>query len=182
MLWTLHASRCSPVLWNDDWDSSPIVIGDYLVEGSESSRFWVIKLNRTTDAAGLVQVAPEVVFTTPVWDQEVARRRTATRSRRSRARSPSTEDTAYFGTSAGLIWGFDLSRPRATGPPPEPVFRFYTGGDNDATVVVDDEGMLYVAGEYDRNLHRAREVGQLTKLDPSNPTNPIVWKLDDHRR
>ena len=46
-------------------------------------------------------------------------------------------------------------------------------------MVVDDEGMLYVASQYDRDLARAREVGQLTKIDPSNPANPIVWKLDD---
>jgi outer membrane protein assembly factor BamB len=45
--------------------------------------------------------------------------------------------------------------------------------------VVDDEGMLYIAGQYDRNLQRARDVGQLTKIDPSNTVNPIVWKVDD---
>ena len=70
VLWTLDSESVGPVLWNDDWDASPLVIGDYLVEGSESSRFWVIKLNRSTDAAGLVQVDPEVVFTTEAWDQE----------------------------------------------------------------------------------------------------------------
>ncbi|MGV3759910.1 MAG: PQQ-binding-like beta-propeller repeat protein [Actinomycetota bacterium] len=177
VLWTLHADAVQPVIWNDDWDASPIVIGDYLVENSESGRFWVIKLNRTTDAAGLVQVAPEVVFTTPVWDQEVLNLNGDTVA--SAESSPAIHgDTAYLGTSAGLIWGFDLSG-LDDGIDPAPVFRFWTGGDNDATVVVDDEGMLYVAGQYDRNLQRARDVGQLTKLDPSNPENPIVWKIDD---
>jgi outer membrane protein assembly factor BamB len=177
VLWTLHADAVQPVIWNDDWDASPIVIGDYLVENSESGRFWVIKLNRTTDAAGLVQVAPEVVFTTPVWDQEVLSLNGDTVA--SAESSPAIHgNTAYLGTSAGLIWGFDLSG-LEDGVTPEPVFRFWTGGDNDATVVVDDEGMLYVAGQYDRNLQRARDVGQLTKLDPSNPTDPIVWKIDD---
>ncbi len=84
------------------------------------------------------------------------------------------EDTAYFGTSAGLIWGYDLS-PLRTGGDPTPTFRFYTAGDNDPSPVIDDEGMLYIAGEFDRDLPRAREVGQLTKVDPSNTTNPIVW-------
>src|SRR3546814_5750397 len=52
VLWKLHAEEIGPTLWNDDWDSSPIIIDDYMIVGSESSRFWVIKLNRTTDAAG----------------------------------------------------------------------------------------------------------------------------------
>jgi outer membrane protein assembly factor BamB len=177
VLWTLDSESVGPVLWNDDWDASPIILGDYLIEGSESSRFWVIKLNRTTDAAGLVQVAPEVVFTTEAWDQEVLNiNGDDTASVESSAAV--YEDTVYFGTSAGLIWGYDLSGLRS-GEPPKQVFRFFTGGDNDASVVVDDEGMLYVASQYDRSLDRAREVGQLTKIDPSNPTNPIVWKLDD---
>jgi outer membrane protein assembly factor BamB len=46
-------------------------------------------------------------------------------------------------------------------------------------VVIDDEGYLYAASQYDRNLPRAREVGQLTKLDPANAAAPIVWKIDD---
>ncbi len=173
VLWTVHAESVAPNLWNDDWDSSPIVLGDYLVEGSESSRFWVIKLNRSYDAAGLVQVAPEVVFTTPVWDQEVL---AANGDEHASVESSIAvyEDTAYFGTSAGLIWGYDLS-PLRTGGDPTQVFRFYTAGDNDPTPVVDDEGMLYVAGEFDRDLPRAREVGQLTKLDPRNTVNPVLW-------
>jgi outer membrane protein assembly factor BamB len=88
------------------------------------------------------------------------------------------QDTAYFGTTAGLVLGYDLST-LGEGGTPEKVFRFFTGGDNDASVVVDEEGMLYVASQYDRDLARAREVGQLTKLDPSNAPNPIVWKVDD---
>ena len=59
------------------------------------------------------------------------------------------ENTAYFGTSAGLIWGYDISG-LDEGKQPNPVFRFYTAGDNDATPIVDDEGMLYVAGQNDR--------------------------------
>ncbi|MDP1818358.1 MAG: PQQ-binding-like beta-propeller repeat protein [Acidimicrobiales bacterium] len=177
VLWTLDSESVGPVLWNDDWDSSPIVLGDYLVVGSESSRFWVVKLNRTTDRAGLVQVAPEVVFTTEAWDAEVL----ASNGDEVASVESSVavhEDTVYFGTSAGLILGYDL-RGVATGRPPRKVFRFYTGGDNDASVVVDEDGYLYVASQYDRDLDRAREVGQLTKLDPSNTVKPIVWKLDD---
>jgi len=59
------------------------------------------------------------------------------------------------------------------------VFRFYTAGDNDASIIADDEGMLYVAGQFDRVTDRAREVGQLTKLDPSKPDDPIVWTYNE---
>jgi outer membrane protein assembly factor BamB len=177
VLWTLDSEAVGPVLWNDDWDASPLIVGDYLIEGSESSRFWIIKLNRTTDDAGLVQVDPEVVFTTEAWDQEaLAANGDETASVESSAAMYG--DTVYFGTSAGLMWGYDLSG-LEDGDPPREVFRFYTGGDNDASVVVDEEGMLYVASQYDRDLQRARDVGQLTKLDPSNPADPVVWKLDD---
>ncbi|MGQ0434268.1 MAG: outer membrane protein assembly factor BamB family protein [Microthrixaceae bacterium] len=174
VLWTLHSESVSPNLWNDDWDSSPIILGDYLVTGSESSRFWVIKLNRSYDkVTKQVRVAPAVVFTTPVWDQEVL---AANGDEHASVESSIAvfEDTAYFGTSAGLIWGYDLS-PLRTGGMPKQSFRFYTAGDNDPSPVIDDEGMLYVAGEYDRPVARAREVGQLTKLDPKNLTNPVVW-------
>lgn len=178
VLWTLDSESVPPNLWNDDWDSSPLVLGDYLIEGSESSRFWVIKLNRSYDrATGLVQVAPEVVFTTPVWDQEVL---AANGDEHASVESSIAvyRDTAYFGTSAGLIWGYDLS-PLRDGGVPRQVFRFYTAGDNDPSPVVDDEGMLYIAGEFDRDLPRAREVGQLTKLDPSNTVDPVVWAFNE---
>ena len=177
VLWMLDAESVGPTLWNDDWDSSPIIIGDHMIVGSESSRFWVIELNKSYDDAGLVQVAPEVVFTTEAWDQE------ALSSNGDEVASVESsvaiyEDTAYFGTSAGLIWGYDLSG-LDDGETPSVTFRYYTGGDNDASVVVDDEGMLYIGGQYDRDLARAREVGQLTKLDPSKPDDPLVWKVDD---
>ncbi len=178
VLWTLDSESVPPNLWNDDWDSSPIVVGDYLVVGSESSRFWVIKLNRSRDPlTGKVRVNPNVVFTTPVWDEEVL---AANGDHHASVESSVAiyRDTAYFGTSAGLIWGYDLS-PLRRGADPRQVFRFYTAGDNDPSVVVDDTGMLYVAGEFDRDLPRAREVGQLTKLDPRNKVNPVVWAFTE---
>lgn len=178
VLWSLDSESVPPNLWNDDWDSSPIVLGDYLVEGSESSRFWVIKLNRSYDPlTGLVRVNPKVVFTTPVWDQEVL---AANGDEQASVESSVAiyKDTAYFGTSAGLIWGFDLS-PLRRGGLPKQVFRLYTAADNDPTVVVDDKGMLYVAGEFDRDLPRAREVGQLAKINPHNAANPVVWTFTE---
>ena len=63
---------------------------------------------------------------------------------------------------------------------PQQVFRFYTAGDNDASLVADDEGFLYAAAQNDRPEHpRTQEVGQLQKLDPAKPDNPIVWTFQE---
>ncbi|MDQ2650123.1 MAG: PQQ-binding-like beta-propeller repeat protein [Actinomycetota bacterium] len=179
VLWTLDSESRGPVLWNDDWDSSPIILDDHMIVGSESSRFWVIKLNRSVDAQGLVQVAPEVVFSTPAWDSQAI---SANGDEVASVESSVAvyENTVYFGTSAGLVLGYDLSG-LATGVPPRQVFRFYSGNDADASIVIDEDGFLYSASEYDRPLARAREVGQLVKLDPRNTVNPIVWKFDDSK-
>jgi outer membrane protein assembly factor BamB len=178
VLWTLDSESVKPVLWNDDWDSSPLVVGDYLVEGSESSRFWVIKLNKRIDkATGLVQVDPKVVFSTAAWDEEaLAQNGDVTASVESSVAVYG--NTVYFGTSAGLVLGYDLTGVDK-GATPKKVFRWYSGGDIDPSVVVDDKGFLYIAQEYDRPLARSREVGQLTKLDPRNTVDPVVWKIDE---
>jgi outer membrane protein assembly factor BamB len=178
VLWQLDSEAVQPVKWNDDWDSSPIIIGDYMIVGSESSRFWVIKLNRSYDADGLVQVAPEIAFTDEAWDEEVIAANEGDQHASVESSVTIAGDVAYFGTSAGLVLGYDLSGIEEGGTP-EQVFRFYTAGDNDPSVVADDEGMLYAAGEFDRDNERAREVGQLQKLDPSKPDDPIVWTFTE---
>jgi outer membrane protein assembly factor BamB len=60
------------------------------------------------------------------------------------------------------------------------VFRFWTGDDTDASVVIDDEGMLYVGSEYERGNARSKQIGQFMKLDPSKPDDPLVWSIQDH--
>ncbi|HEX6330513.1 MAG TPA: PQQ-binding-like beta-propeller repeat protein, partial [Actinomycetota bacterium] len=87
------------------------------------------------------------------------------------------DGVAYFANSGGLIQGWDVSRTLARGADPRRVFRFWTGDDTDATVVIDEEGMLYVASELERHTARSAEVGQLMKLDPSNPDDPLVWSF-----
>jgi outer membrane protein assembly factor BamB len=177
-LYKLDSESIKPTLWNDDWDSSPLVFGDYLVEGSESSRFWVIKLNKRIDkATGLVEVDPKVVFSTEAWDQD-ALDQDGDVDASVESSVAVYGNTVYFGTSAGLVLGYDLTGVDQ-GTRPKKVFRFFSGGDIDPSVVVDDKGFLYVAQEYDRPLARSREVGQLTKLDPRNTANPIVWKVDE---
>jgi len=43
--------------------------------------------------------------------------------------------------------------------------------------VIDDQGYLYVASEYQRFDDRSKQVGQLMKLDPRNPAEPLVWSI-----
>jgi len=76
------------------------------------------------------------------------------------------------------VQGWDLSG-FAEGRQPTRVFRFWAGDDVDASVVVDEEGMLYVGAEYERATARSREVGQVFKLDPSRPDDPLVWSVHD---
>ena len=88
-------------------------------------------------------------------------------------------DTAYFTSSGGLVQGWDLSSLRTGQGEITRTFRFWTGDDTDATIVADEEGYLYVGQEWDRRNDRGREVGQLLKLDPRQPDNPIVWSIPD---
>jgi outer membrane protein assembly factor BamB len=180
-LWTLDAQAVSPTMWNDDWDGSPLVLGDYLYVGGENSQFHIVKLNRTTDADGLVQVAPELVFNTPGWDDELLN------ALNTRTQDVSIENSVayhegviYFANSGGLVQGWDVSG-IADGGQPTRVLRYWTGDDVDASIVVDEQGFLYVGVENERGNSRAAEVGQLLKLDPHKPDNPLVWSVKDPR-
>jgi hypothetical protein len=176
-LWRLSAKAVSPTLWNDDWDGAPLVIDDYLFEGGENSQFHIVKLNRAYGPDGKVTVAPTLVFNAPGWDDELLKA--------INDKDVSIEnsvavfgDTVYFANSGGLVQGWDISGLK-DGRPPERVFRFWTGDDTDASVVVDETGALYVGSEYERANARSKEVGQMMKLDPSRPDDPLVWKIDD---
>jgi outer membrane protein assembly factor BamB len=172
-VWQLASDTDGPTLWNNDWDGSALVVDDHLFVGGENGRFYIVRLNRGYDDLGLVQVFPEVVFSTESWDDELLA------SIRDQEVSVENSvaisgDTVYFANSGGLVQGWDISNLRA-GRVPTRVFRFWTGDDTDATVVVDDEGMLYVGSEYQRLNDRSAEIGQIMKLDPSNPVAPLVW-------
>ena len=88
-------------------------------------------------------------------------------------------NTAWFANSGGLVQGWDLE-PIWSGNAPSRTFRWWMGDDVDATILIDDEGFLYVAAEYERATSRSRDVGQLVKLDPRKPNAPVVWSLDEH--
>ena len=173
-LWSLGAEDLAPVVWNDDWDGTGLVIDDYLFIGGENARFHIVKLNRGYDD-GLVTVDPEVVFHAPGWDEELfaAVGDTELSIENSVAISG---DTVYFANSGGLVQGWDIAGLRADpAVAPERVFRFWTGDDTDATLVIDADGMIYAGVEYQRGTDRSHEVGQIIKLDPSRPDNPLVW-------
>jgi outer membrane protein assembly factor BamB len=180
-LWKLSADAVSPTLWNNDWDGSALVLDDYLLEGGENSQFHMVKLNRAYGADGLVTVDPDLVFNTPSWDQQVI-----TDLAGNRAKEMSVEgsvavsgNTVYFANSGGLVSGWDLAPLiEGTGDPVR-TLRFWTGDDTDATIVIDAEGFLYVSVEYERGNARAAEVGQLMKLDPRKPDDPLVWSYAD---
>ena len=176
-LWSLAADATSPTLWNNDWDSSGLVVDDHLFVGGENSRVHVVKLNRRYDRDGLVTVKPELVFDAAGWDDELL---SALGDSNVSIESSVTlvGDVLYFTNSGGLVQGWDMSR-LAAGRAPRRVFRFWTGDDTDATIVADDEGMLYVASQWQRHNSRAAEVGQIIKLDPSRPRNPLVWSVHD---
>ncbi len=88
-------------------------------------------------------------------------------------------DTAYFANSGGLLQGWDLSSLRTGEGTPTRTFRFWMGDDVDASVVVDTDGYLYVGVEHERGTARSREIGQLVKIDPRHPDDPVVWSVPD---
>ena len=175
-LWKLHADSAPNPLWNDDWDGSALVIDDYLIEGGENSWFYVVKLNRDLDAEGQITVDPKVVMKVPGFDDALLEQ--LGDSTVSIENSVAFDDgVAYFANSGGLVQGWDISKILAGGNGYRRVFRFWTGEDTDASIVIDDEGYLYVASELERMNERAAKVGQLMKLDPRRSKSPIVWSM-----
>ncbi len=178
VLWQLDSLSSVPrPLWNSDWDGAPLVIDDFLIEGGENSWLYVIELNRGYGPDGLVTVDPEVVFTAPGFDEELlaALHDTDVSIEGSVAYR---DGVVYFANSGGLVQGWDVSRIlRDRSRRAERVLRFWTGDDTDASVVIDEEGYLYVASELQRFNARSAEVGQVMKLDPRRPEDPLVWSF-----
>ncbi len=174
-LWKLSADAVKPIKWNNDWDGAGLVVDDYLFEGGENSRFFIVKLNRGYDGEGLVTVNPEIVFSVEGWDSELT---AAVGGNVSIENSVAISgNVVYFANSGGLVQGWDITSLEEGGTP-ERVFRFWAGDDTDASIVIDDEGMLYVATEFERDNARSKELGQVMKLDPTNADNPVVWSRE----
>jgi outer membrane protein assembly factor BamB len=185
-VWSLHAKAVEG-MWNDDWDSNPVVIDDMLYVGGENSWWFAIKLNRGYDAEGMVTVNPEIVYQMPAWTDDLfdllGRQHSVENS------TAIFDQKAYFATSGGRVVGVDLSDIENGNA--EVFFDFWMGDDIDSTITIDKEGFVYVVAHADHEktnntaARRVREVGQLVKLDTSIPVgdpltsiSPIVWQAE----
>jgi len=175
VLWELDATTSVPEpKWNDDWDGAPLLVQGHVVIGGENGWLYVVDLRRSYGPEG-VAVDPTVTAVRG-WDRELLG--AIGDDDVSIESSVAYDDgVVYFGNSGGLVQGWDVSGTLDDGSAPERVFRFWTGDDTDASVVIDDEGSLYVASELQRFTARSRDLGQLMKLDPSRPESPVVWSI-----
>ena len=144
VLWSMNAdTTVARPLWNNDWDGAALVLGDYLLEGGENSWFYVVKINRGYDDTGKVTVDPKIVATIPGYDEQLLS--DAGDEEVSIENSVAFRDgIVYFANSGGLVQGWDISDLLDGGTKYHRVFRFWTGDDTDGSIVIDDEGFLYV--------------------------------------
>lgn len=183
-LWSLDANAVSGI-WNNDWDGNPVIVDDIMYQGGENGWFFAYALNRGYGTDGKVTVDPQRLLAIPGYDNDLIQR--SGRNLSIEASPVVYEQRVYFTNSGGRVVGLDVSDIRNGNAPV--VFDFWAGGDIDSTPVVDEEGFLYIAVEYEpsdiggsgrrsENLARNREVGQLVKLDPYTSGDPIVWSHD----
>jgi outer membrane protein assembly factor BamB len=169
-LWSFFTPPGS--IWNNDWDGNPTIIDDLLFEGGENGIFYIWKLNRSLDEEGLVQVDPELIFSTPSYDDELISK--VGRNVSIEGSVAIFEDVVYMANSGGRVLGLDLTNIDKGEAPI--VFDYWVGEDVDATIVIDPRGMLYVSVELEEFRPRALELGQLIKLDPGQE-DPYVWGI-----
>lgn len=178
-LWGLTADAVSPTLWNDDWDGSALVLDDHLFVGGENSQFHIVKLNRRYDWRGRVAVNPRLVFHTPAWDRDTLQQ-VGDQNMSIENSVAMLEGKVFFANSGGLVQGWDITG-LLRGQAPRRIFRYWTGDDVDASIVIDRDGTLFVGAEYERGNRRATEVGQILKLSPQQVRKPLLWSLHDIR-
>lgn len=178
VIWEVEA-KVSEGRWNDDWDASPRIVNDYLFEGAENGLFHIFKLNRDHDDLGLVTVTPELKLKMPSYNEQLLNDIGSGYPAVSVENSAAIfEGRVYFANSGGRVIGLDITDiENIDNDDPPIVFDYWVGDDVDASIVVDEEGMLYVSVEYERYLARAQELGQLIKLNPYQPDDPYVWGM-----
>jgi len=179
LLWSMDANEVNGI-WNNDWDSNPVIVDDIMYEGGENGWFFAVELNRSYGSDGLVTVDPEKVFQMPGYNDELI-----SKSGRNVSIESSVavfEQRVYFTNSGGRVVGVDVSDVRDGVAPV--VFDFYAGGDIDASPAIDADGNLYLSIEHEptqmNSVERNRnlEVGQLVKLDQYTDGDPLIWGLD----
>lgn len=176
-LWRLDGNAPDGI-WNNDWDASPLILGDVMFQGGENGWFHVVRLNRATGPDGTVTVAPEMVnriagFTPELFAAVGDRMASIENS------TMATGGAVWFANSAGLVQGYDIaallegkSRDEAL------VMEWRTGDDVDATLVGGPDGAVYVAVEDERGPSADKTAtGHLARLDPARPDDPLDWSL-----
>jgi outer membrane protein assembly factor BamB len=166
--------------WNDDWDASPRIVNDIMFEGAENGWYYIWKLNRGYDSVGLVTIAPELLFSMQTYDDELLARIAPSGYPAISVENTTAifEGRAYFANSAGRVIGLDITNIERGEAPI--VFDYWVGDDVDASIVIDAEGYIYVSAEYERYFQRAKDLGQLIKLDPydrDGDGDPWVWGM-----
>ncbi|MFN3200451.1 MAG: PQQ-binding-like beta-propeller repeat protein [Bradymonadia bacterium] len=179
-LWHLDAYSVSPIMWNNDWDGNPSIVGDVLFEGGENSWFFAYKLNRAIGEDGKVTVNPEPLIAQKGWTSQLIDD-IGDNTVSIESSAAIFNNRVYFANSGGRVMGLDISALKEGEALPDlkaPIaFDFWAGDDVDASIVIDEEGMLYVSVEKERFLDRADEVGQIIKLNPYAEGDPIVWSV-----
>ena len=153
VLWQVDADTSVPeVVWNNDWDGAPLVVGDYLLEGGENSWFYVIKLNRGYDRDGKVRCARRSCCACRAGTTAAASTTTTGRSRsRTPSRSTGVSPTSRTrpgscraGTSRGVLKGGRqrdasfVSGPATTPTPPSsstPGFLYVAASSSSSTAL-----------------------------------------------
>ncbi len=182
VLWSLHANSVDGI-FDNDWDGNPSIVDGMLYEGGENSYLFAVELNRGYNRSGLVTVHPEIKVAMPGWTEALLEK---VQDKNASIENSVVifENRLYFANGAGRIVGIDISEVRNASPTNvhgggRIVFDYWAGDDIDASLVVDEEGMLYAAIELERFLPRSDEVGQLIKLNPYTEPggDPRVWGL-----
>ena len=160
--WSMNANNVKG-LWNNDWDSNPVIRDDYLFEGGENGWLYIVKLNRAYDEKGKVTVKPKIIWKEQSYDKAFLKEL--------KDKEVGIEnsivfygDKFYVANSGGRILGYDISN--IENRVIKRVFDFWAGDDIDGTIVIDIDGFLYVSVEEERKNKRSREIGQLIKLNP----------------
>lgn len=179
------------------WDSSPLIIGDYVFMGGENSLLYIFKVEKINDQNGrLIETKVTKINTVEGWTNKViqefrARKNGQTVARTSIENSPVIYgDRIYFSNSSGLVQGHDINVLINGGTREQSlVFEHWVGDDVDSTMVVDESGYLYVAVEDEVSTTEAQKLaartnGHLVKLNPYDPINPIVWSftIPEHQK